>query len=196
MKILGLDVSTKTGYAVMDDGVLTEYGLLKTEAFDFNEAEDFLMLRRAEHASQKILNLINTHKPDYIFCEQTNAGKYRSSQKQLEFIHCKILTEIVRLNMISKFFYVDTSQWRSRLGVKLSKDQRKHNKNVKNKISKGKITPKHLVVLWVNEKFGLNLLKKDHDICDAIAIGVFGTEEKSASSSVLNYDLDNILKIK
>lgn len=196
MKIIGLDVSTKTGYAVMDDGILLEYGLLKVETPDFNESEDFLMLRRAEAASSKILELIVKHKPDYIFCEQTNAGKYRASQKMLEFIHCKILTEIVRLNMTDKFLYVDTSKWRSKLGVKLSKDQRKHNKNVKIGTSKGKITPKHLVVSWVNEKFGLKLLKKDHDICDAIAISVFGTEEKTFNKNNPSYDLNDILKIK
>jgi Holliday junction resolvasome RuvABC endonuclease subunit len=191
VKILGLDVSTKTGYAVMESDVLIEYGLLKSDAIVSDELEDFLMLKRAEIASNKILQLIEKHKPDFIFCEQTNAGKFRGSQKQLEFIHCKLLTEILNIKMSKKFFYVDTSKWRSKLGVKLSKEQKKHNKNVKIGTSKGKITPKHLVVSWVNEKFNLKMLKKDHDICDAIAICVFG---KQATTSVQKYDLDNILK--
>lgn len=193
MKILGLDVSTKTGYAVMEDGKLIEYGLLQTEEEDLELIQDFKFLKRAESAAGKIVDIILRHKPDYIFCEQTNAGQFRDSQKLLEFTHCKILTEIVKLGMSKIYFYVDTSAWRSTLGVKLNKEQRKHNKAVKDGTARGKITPKHLVVLWANAKYGLKLLKKDHDIGDGIAVAEYGTQKMSQPKAQYEYDLDKIL---
>jgi hypothetical protein len=36
MRILSLDLSTKTGYAVLEDGILTSYGLIQSELKDFN----------------------------------------------------------------------------------------------------------------------------------------------------------------
>lgn len=195
MKILGLDISTKTGYAVMDDGALIDYGLLKVNAVKDEHQEDFAMLERANLVTQKIMDIILTHDPDKIVVEQTNQGSFRGSQKQLEFLHCTFLTEIVARNLKNKVFYVDTSKWRSILKIRLSKDQKTHNKKVKNGAAKGKITPKHLVVIWANQKFGLKMLKKDHDICDAIALAQFGAEH-TVPSTDHNYDLDKILTIK
>jgi Holliday junction resolvasome RuvABC endonuclease subunit len=193
MIIIGLDVSTKTGYAVMEDGKLIDYGLLKVEEPKIEELEDFVFLKRADMAVESITNLLDKYKPDLIFCEQTNAGKFRSSQKQLEFIHCKLLTEIRSKDWTKKFYYVDTSKWRSSLSIKLSKEQRLHNKKVKSGSARGKVTPKHLVVSWANKKFNLTLLKKDHDICDAIALCEFGHSEFKKPKTY-QYDLDKILK--
>lgn len=194
MKILGLDVSTKTGFAVLQDGVLVSSGLLKAEAvYQDKLAEDFSILQRAEDMSSKLLDLVKQNKPNFIFIEQTNSGRFRTSQKQLEFIHCLLLSKLNTLGCADVVRYVDTSKWRSSLQIRLTKSQREHNKNVKNKKARGKITPKHLAVAWANDTFGLSLKKKDNDIADAICLAVFGGNSVSCETVSVNYDIDNIL---
>jgi len=170
VRILGLDVSSKTGYAVLEDGKLLEKGLAKSPAVEYDDREqDFGALARAEAMCEKIAKLIVKYKPDAIAIEQTNAGKFRTSQKLLEFTHCLILRWVNGQEMALKVRYIDTSKWRSGLGIKLTKEQRVHNKAVKAKAARGKVTPKHLAVAWANKEYGLDLLQKDHDIADAIA---------------------------
>ena len=170
---MGLDISTKTGYAVLEDGVLTKYGLLKAEDSDEYTLNDLNYLVRAELMANKIAFLILAENPDFIYVEQTNQGRFKS-QKLLEFIHCLFLKFVVHKSITTTTFYVDTSKWRSTLQIRLTKDQKKHNKLVKGKLARGKITPKHLVVTWANETYSQTFKKKDHDICDAIALCKFG----------------------
>jgi Holliday junction resolvasome RuvABC endonuclease subunit len=191
-KVLGLDISTKTGFAVIEDGKLLSYGLLKTSNTQSQRLQDLEMYFRAHKANSAIFEKIEEESPDYIFAEQTNAGKFRSSQKQLEFIHCLFLQALAIHSRTNKLYYVDTSRWRSDLSIKLTKDQRKHNKSVKDGVARGKVTPKHLAVLWANNMFNLKLLKKDHDIADAIALAYFGYT-KSLESQKKSLDLDQIL---
>lgn len=185
MRVLGLDISTKTGYAVLVDGVLTSYGLLTSPMVnDPSLASDFALLQRARHMRNLISNLILSEVPDMIVIEQTNQGSFRTDQKQLEFIHCLTLEYIRSTPWAAKTQYVDTSRWRSRLEIKLSKDQRKHNKAVKSKLARGKVTPKHLAVAWANEKYNLDLLKKDHDIADGICLATYGWNEENRKAAL------------
>jgi Holliday junction resolvasome RuvABC endonuclease subunit len=196
MRILGLDVSTKTGFAVMDDGILTSKGLLTAHSDPTDDRiEDFSILDRARRSVDLIRDIITAYSPDMIFIEQTNAGKFRSSQKQLEFIHCLLLSAISTLNSKKDFVrntkYVDTSKWRSTLKIKLSAEQRQHNKKVKAKIMRGKITSKHLAVAWVNQNYNLSLKIKDNDIADAICVASFGFLHRDTPS--IKLDLDKVL---
>lgn len=191
-KIIGLDISTKTGFAVVEDGKLLSYGLLKIPSTQNKRLPDIEMYERASKAVSSIAKTISESSADLIFAEQTNAGKFRSSQKQLEFIHCLLIQTLVSTDKIDNLYYVDTSRWRSELNVRLSKDQRKHNKAVKEKTAKGKITPKHLAVMWANNMFNLNLKIKDNDIADAIALAYFGYL-KSTESKNKSINLDQIL---
>lgn len=191
MVVIGLDISTKTGFAVIKDGKLVDFGLLQTKAVSEDMAEDFLLLKRANLAMNEITSKINLYKPDRIIIEQTNAGKFRASQKQLEFIHCQVLSSILSMGMEKITYYVDTSKWRSVLNIRLSKEQKHHNKKVKLGMSKGKITPKHLAVAWANNCFSLSLLKKDHDIADAIALAQYGFKMKNEAAGL---DLNLVFK--
>lgn len=174
MKILGVDMSSKTGWSAFHDGKLTNYGLITTPAFT-NSLEDLRYYEMAEYQAESIGALILEHNPDYIIIEQTNMGRARGSQKLLEFCHCLFLQMIQWIGVQDKIVYVDTSQWRSALGIKLSPEQRIHNKLVKKKTVRGKITPKHLAVDFVNEKFNLGFKLKDNDICDSICLGLMGS---------------------
>ncbi len=194
MKILGLDMSTKTGYAVLADGVLTSMGLLKEEPVTIpGLAEDYSVHRRAVNMAEKVWQLVNKERPDLIVIEQTNAGRFRSSQKQLEFIHCLVLQALLLNGFESRVRYVDTSAWRSALSIKLTKEQRKHNKLVKAKSARGKVTPKHLAVSHVNQTFGLSLKMKDNDIADAICLAEYGQVDLSRPKPG-KIDVEQVLK--
>lgn len=175
MTILGLDVSKHTGFAVY-----CESGLLTSGTFDVdckkktNLVNEYNYIEESLILSDFVLKLVQENKIDKIFIEQTNRGINRHSQKELEFLHYGILKKLLDNNYHGKVMYVDTSAWRSSLKIRMSKEQKKHNKEVKNKKKRGKITTKHLVVDWVNKTFNKSLLLKDNNEADAIAIAFYG----------------------
>lgn len=182
MKVMGLDISTKTGVAILTDGVLTHYELVSIP-FDDNlsQIDDLNLLERAKDMARALDKLVFQHGPDSIYIEQTNLGNNRRDQKLLEFIHCMTLEQLPQAER-NKVVYVSSSQWRAGLTLKLSKEDRKHNKEVKaNKeegiratAGKGKKTAKHLAVRWANEQYDLKLKVKDNDIADAICLATYG----------------------
>lgn len=194
MKTLGLDISsTKTGYAVMIDGVLASHALIEgIKPMRPGLEEDFIFLERADHMAQQIYKVIVSTTPDMIFIEQTNLGNSRTDQKLLEFVHYAVLAKIVQTDRQAMTRYVSTSTWRSVLQIKLDKDQKLNNSLVKLGKKRGKVTPKHLAVLWANKTYGLDLLKKDHDIADAIALATYG-QRKASSPVEIHYDVEKIL---
>lgn len=194
MKTLGLDISTKTGYAVINDGVLTHYGLKTAErSLIPGLCEDFGFVVRARIMGEHVQALIAEHMPDMIIIEQTNLGQSRMDQKQLEFIHHEVLRLMGGTPYETRTRYVSTSTWRSVLQIKLDKDQKLNNALVKIGKKRGKVTPKHLAVLWANKTYGLELLKKDHDIADAIALATYG-QRKSSEPVQVNHDVEKIFE--
>lgn len=192
MKTLGLDISTKTGYAVVTDGILTSHGLKTAERVDFpGLCEDFGFIARARTMGQHIYKLLVEHQPDLIIIEQTNLGQNRMDQKLLEFIHFEVLRRILEMERESQVRYISTSTWRSVLKIKLNADQKLNNALQKIGKVRGKVTPKHLAVLWANSTYGLELLKKDHDIADAIALATYGQRTASQPTEV-KHDVENI----
>ena len=177
MRVLGLDLSTKSGYAVIEDGQLIgdQFGVIRIPAVTTHRLEDMNLLLRSRQMATELDKLILKYRPDFIYVEQTNRGRARGTQKQLEFIHYAFLYECAEnLGVADTVRYIDTSRWRSELKIWLSGDQRKHNKLVKNKLARGKITAKHLAVAWTNQTYGLALKLKDNDIADAICIAHCG----------------------
>jgi hypothetical protein len=171
MIFLGLDLSTKTGYAILRDGQLVDFG--KINAKESSESvPEYAMIARAESVSAKVTEILQLHRPDLVCIEQTNLGRSRSTQKELEFIHYAVLS-CLKWGFKDRVIYVDTSAWRSVLKISLSKDQRKHNKAVNAGEIRGKITPKHLAVSYVNQKYSLQLLLKDNDEADAVCLAEY-----------------------
>lgn len=177
-RVLALDASTKTGWALFTEGSYVSSGALEpVRAVDFNVNKDpnlspqypYNIIDAAEGMAQSILTLVLENKPDSIVIENTVKGRNRHTQRLLEFIHSAILRA---LRGVAPLCYMDPSEWRSILGMRLSKDQKKNNKDVSAGKKRGRIGKKHLSVAMANERFGLSLKLKDNDQADAILLGL------------------------
>lgn len=183
MKVLSLDISTKTGWALFDVGQgikLLDYGLLlskeegiKYDKFDANSIQ--LILKTVDNFSSLIKELIIKASPDLIVVEQTNLGRQRIVQKLLEWLHFCCIS-IVRDLSGDYPSFIDSSEWRKIVNLKLTKEDKDRNKALKKCKGRGKINKKHLAVRIANELFKSNLKEvlkmKDNDIADAILIGL------------------------
>jgi Holliday junction resolvasome RuvABC endonuclease subunit len=187
IKILSLDMSTKTGWSLAETGYGTYYNLIdggtltKRNLPELDYPKDYL--EWAHLCVKDIFKLMDTHTPDEIVIEETSKGsKNNMSQKILEFIHFLVATEIVKRNI--KTTYYRTEEWRRICGCILTADEKKRNKvvrqshkqgnkNVKDPKGKriGKVGKKHVNVRRANELFDLNLQLKDEDRADAILMG-------------------------
>jgi hypothetical protein len=166
---------------------LTKYGLIKNpDKIDTYGKYPWSYLNAASAMGQQILALAHTEKPDVIVIEETNGSRgSRYTQKILEFLHCCILERLVNLEI--PVYYINSSSWRSTLGLVLSKEDKKANKKLKvaKKLSaatgkklnrtelgiRGIVNKKHIAIRYVNETYCKNFLVKDNDICDAICLG-------------------------
>ena len=123
MKILGLDLSYSTGWSLIDSNniSLLDYGVVAIpEPFHSNVLFDYQQMDRAAAVGQFVYTLVHGKQPDLIVIEQTNKGKNRTSQRGLEWIHYSVLLELRRFYQ-DKIIYVDTSEWRNKLNIKLDK---------------------------------------------------------------------------
>lgn len=175
MIILGLDISKHTGFAIFKDSEILSSGTFNIDCKKHtNLVNEYNYIEESITLGNFVLKLISDFSVDKVYIEQTNRGINRHSQKELEFLHYGVLKRILEKNCPEKVNYVDTSAWRSCLKIRLSKDQKKHNKEVREKKKRGKITTKHLVVDWVNTTFKKELILKDNNEADAIAIAYYG----------------------
>jgi hypothetical protein len=192
-------MSTSCGWAVLDDNVIVEKGLINVKD-DFTPdrsqglIEDFFFIEKADQVSNGIRNLICRYFPDFIYIEQTNSGSFRTSQKMLEFIHYSVLKMIREIDFETKVRYVDTSAWRGKHKIYMSKDDKKNNRSVSEGKKRGRITKKHLAVRWANENFNLALKLKDNDIAEALAIASYGHSNEIKRHLTPKVDLDQIFK--
>lgn len=132
--------------------------------------------------------LIYRFNPDILVIEETCAGsKGVYTQKILEFSHF-LLAKYIKESKI-KSIYLLTGAWRSEVGAKMTKEESKHNKYVREYKEKhnskraydinGKLiglkTKKHINIRRANEIFGkflkTPLRKKDEDTADSLLLG-------------------------
>jgi hypothetical protein len=185
MNLISFDISTHTGWAFFKDGVLTDYGLLEVKVEDLGFKPDPTkspkypknILVAAESMSSQMMDIIHKYQPDRVVAENTvRGGGNRTTQRVLEFIHKDFLDSLFSSELFMSgactFRYIDPSEWRSKLGVRLSKDDKKNNRLVSQGKKRGRVTPKHLSVARVNEEFGLDLKIKNNDISDSILVGL------------------------
>lgn len=216
MIALGLDLSTKTGWAVLEEDRILKYG---TIIHPINGDHTSVLYPHnyvvcASKIASDVRLLVDQYEPHSIVIEETNLGKQRYSQKILEFIHAFVSQKIFGTAPIR---YITTSQWRKTIELTLGDEGKEHNKELKKQkdayrkkleeeyikaigvkeltnkamkkgcdeyvkkhlksfrstvspLAKGKITPKHLSVKYVNDKYNLDFKLKDNDIADAICM--------------------------
>jgi Holliday junction resolvasome RuvABC endonuclease subunit len=145
--------------------------------------------KAARHMAALIhFNVTNIDKFEVIVIEEINLGRNRYTQKLLENIHTAMLDQIESFWPHAKVVYLDSSEWRHNLGLKMTKEQKKLNAKLskakklaaqtnikldKKKLGiKGKVNAKHLAVAHANTIFGLQLKMKQNDAADAICIGL------------------------
>jgi hypothetical protein len=191
VKVLGLDISTKPGWALLENAQLLAFGQLGLDRtvheygpypWNYVVVSDDI----AGFLYDKVVQL----NPDIVVIEETNLGKNRYAQKTLEFIHRALLVKLQKWAQEGnrKVIYLSSSSWRQALGLVMSKEDKKNNAKIAKakKLSqasghsvhalkktlgvRGKINKKHLALRYVNETFGLTLKVKDNDAADAICL--------------------------
>lgn len=125
MKILALDLSTKTGWAFFKDAQLFEYGLIeKDKSFEEYGEYPYNFIKVANEIVDKIGSVIVLKTPDVLVIEETNkTGRFgsRHSQKILEFIHCLL---VKRWGLAIPIKYVNTSDWRKQLKLSVAETKK------------------------------------------------------------------------
>lgn len=182
MKVLALDISTNTGYAYFEDGVLKDYGLIQikdkngkikkvTDFGDYPENYQEYTLEIATKIKNKMDSVVADDFWDdgMIVIEETTKSKAVYTQKMLEFIHCQFIRLFSGRGYIIN--YVRTGEWRKVADLILNKEDKDKNKLVRQKKARGLITKKHLSVRKANKLFDLKLKLKDNDIADALILG-------------------------
>jgi hypothetical protein len=131
LRLLCLDLSTNSGWALLVDEKLVEFGNIRHKVVGDETSPEYPQnfIYMSEKIGVDIQLLYHKHNPDFVIIEETNKGKNRYSQKQLEFIHFAVNKELDQL--ASNVRYLDTSEWRKLLGLSLDKEQRQQNNEVK-----------------------------------------------------------------
>lgn len=149
MKILALDVSRKTGVSIFDGDKLHNYFLIKQDikpVFKYG-SYPYNVLLAAREMSDALFALINQEDPDMIIVEDTNpSSKSRLGTRILEQIHCLLLLKLENTKYMDRFKYINTGEWRSKLGIstpklrKIVKANEKALKDMKNQLAQLKLS--------------------------------------------------------
>lgn len=187
-RVLALDMSTKTGYAVIDiEGdsfELVDCGTLPKES----EPEGLYptnYLEWSHRSFSHIEEIIEKYEPDEFVIEETAKGsKNNMSQKIVEFIHYELALYFRDTDEDKRpRTYFLTEEWRRIVGCKMNNDEKKQNAEVRKQRKKGikvckdkdgkrigLIGKKHVNVRRANEVYGLDLILKDEDRADALLL--------------------------
>ena len=189
-RILGLDVSTKTGWSFAissDSGIkLEDYGTIpQIHQPDGDYPSNYVMW--AYKCFAEIIRLIEKYSPEVLVIEDTSKGsKNAMSQKILEWTHF-LLAQYIRSSKV-KSVYLMTEQWRREIGCQMSKEEKLRNKEVRTYKKKhktviaydingkrtGLIGRKHVNIRRVSEIFAGQLKeplkRKDEDLADGLGL--------------------------
>ena len=215
-RILALDISTKTGYAL----VMSSHLGLKLESYgtlpQIHQPEGKYPDTFVDWSTlcfNEIRNLIINFNPDVLVIEETSKGsKNAMSQKVLEFIHYNMAKFIKETGIRSE--YVMTEQWRREIGCQMSKEEKLRNKEVrtykkKNKTSiayningkrTGLIGRKHVNIRRVSEIFGDQLKsplkRKDEDLADGLGLAACYHMRRLKENKSEEVSMEDIVKGK
>lgn len=189
MKILTLDLSTSTGWALLESSLespktiqLIAYGNIKAKPSQTQDCYPINYLWCSREIATYVCEIYRTYPGiDWVIVEDTNKGQQRFSQKLLEFIHCTVFSCLRTYFATVQIGYVNTSEWRKVVSLHLTKDQRVANRK---KIA-SKVTLKHIAVQRVNSLFSLSFKQKENDIADAILLGVAFLQGAKVSDGIV-----------
>jgi len=190
-RVLSLDISTKTGWALLISGPkdyrLEAYGKVEQVKCPEDVPYPISFVNWAYTCYQYIVDLIDQYYPDVLVIEETASGSKSShSQKILEFIHF-LVAKLIKETGIKAIYFM-TGEWRNETGCKMNKAEKMHNKEVrkykkihnvnmaydKNGKRIGIIGRKHVNIRRANEVFGsflkTPLKKKDEDTADSLML--------------------------
>ena len=197
MKVASLDLSTHAGYAILEGELGSRPSLLKAGTVDLQRptAEygpyPYTYRRAATALAGLLMETIGGFSPEVVVIEEINSGRSRYTQKYLENIHTAVLARLESDFPEARIVYLDSDGsigWRTVLGLRLSKEQRRVNARLATakraarrqgeKLDKkklgiaGKLNKKHLAVARANHEFGLQLIQKDNNTADALLLGL------------------------
>ncbi len=182
MRILSLDVSSHTGYSILEDENLISYGKLEIPCGEDN-SWPLGIHAWAKRTAKTVCELIEKTECDIIVIERANSSSWRSSQNFLDWSHGFFIDICLEKGYFSKVRYIDSAKWRKICGIKLNSEQKKQNKLARqaNKAGttykvdgkrKGIVSKKHLALNMVNEKYGLKLKVEENDQAESILLGL------------------------
>jgi hypothetical protein len=130
LKILGLDISTRTGWSLFESGRLVDFGLIEKSKPHFTDYGEYPynFVEIAEDVAEQIFRLVLDKKPDKIVVEEVNKpGRFgsRFSQKILDSIHCLTLLKLKLLIPNDSIAYINTSDWRKKLNLSVIETKKK-----------------------------------------------------------------------
>ena len=176
MKILAFDQATSTGWCVLEDGKLVDYGiidmsrsvskkqkeLLKNDLF-FDESVDlYSWANKICSIRDAIINKYQQEDADIIVFETVQDNNNHDVHTKLAGLLNLLMTTCID-NKI-KFMVFPISSWKKEVGIKLSK-KNEFGKTVKTVREEHKQNAIEIVY----EKFGINV---ESDVADAICIAL------------------------
>lgn len=221
-RILSLDISTKTGWAVAtssDSGIkLEDYGtILQIHEPEGKYPSNYVTW--AYKCFEEILSLISRFNADILVIEETSKGsKNAMSQKVLEWIQF-LVAKYIKDGSI-RAVYIMTEQWRREIGCQMNdgeklknKEVRKYKKEYEKKYGKkttvaydiagkriGLTGRKHVNIRRVSEIFGDQLKeplkRKDEDLADGLGLLACYHMRRLKDSTVKEVTLEDIIKEK
>jgi hypothetical protein len=200
-KLLSLDLSTHTGWAYFEDGILIDAGAFDVKVYeyvanvkkwsDLPEIYPYNHIGAANHVAVECYNLWTKLSQPNVVTEHTEGSKHRISQRTLEFIHFAVFSKFSEYGVNTR--YLLNSDWRKYCKCYISQwpEHQKWNKEVGKAKKKAKPTKAGAKVAKINgkivsridqKKLSIFIAKKNHpkfidligtndNIADAINMG-------------------------
>lgn len=152
-RLISIDSSsTKTGWAIFDNGEFVRSGLINLDTKECRKKYKNKTDERIRDMCKAVIELLQNNKPDIVVIEKLNVGKNMVSVRAL----CKVIGAVYCYSLLNDVFYfeIQPSEWRSRLGM-----QGRHKRD----------EYKQMSVEYVLNELGMNV---SDDESDAICVGI------------------------
>ena len=147
-KLISLDSSsTKTGWAIFENGILNDYGVI--DLHNNRDSES-----RLHNMVQKLWDILEYHKPDIIVVEKLNVSRNLQATRLLSKIMGSIYCYYVLHDNVF-YFEIQASEWRAKLGMQSTGRKRDEYKE--------------LSINYIKDKYDIDV---SDDVSDAICAGL------------------------